>query len=390
MGKHSEWAPSSAFSWLRCPSQIAFKRILLSSGKLLPDDLQEVPEYASEGTMLHEELEKTLKLELKDWLPPDEFDPELKDALDLVYKYLGGIISQLSDAGYTCTMWQLEERVSLNQTFPEVDMFGTADVLFVAENKSKKVAHVHLVDFKMGKGKFVEAWDNEQCQLYLMGFLETFGPEVETLSAQYEALEMYFHLVQPRMNNMKSYRISFAELDSFKRFVRSRLPLTNGLKHFRASKEICQFCSCKPHCEAHAEYVFEGEEMELMSAMGETDPAMTEERQVNLLRAKGKIEKFLKNLQSGFTDALKAGYVHPDMKLGRKMTRNAWKSDAFDKVLGLEGFDSIKFFTLKGRDECKKLGLPQEVIDDLSFKPTGDEVVKFLTVKEKAERDKAK
>ena len=158
----------------------------------------------------------------------------------------------------------LEAKLDLTQFIPEG--FGTGDVQIIADRK------LRIIDFKYGRGVFVEAEDNPQLKIYALGALleaEIFYA-IDTISMT---------IFQPRINNIKTVEMSAIELYEW------GFDLVNPLaqKAFAGKGEFvtgdhCFFCKAKTQCRAYAE-----EQLELTKHEFKLPPLLSQEEIADIL-----------------------------------------------------------------------------------------------------------
>lgn len=95
---------------------------------------------------------------------------------------------------------------------------------------------MHVIDFKYGKGVPVNAGGNPQMGLYALGALKAYG-------FLYPIEDIFFHIVQPRLNNFSTWKTNKRELTTWGNVVvKPKAELAyKGEGEFR-SGEHCRFC----------------------------------------------------------------------------------------------------------------------------------------------------
>lgn len=184
---HSEWGPSAAHRWMNCPASVQATRNV--------PDIQ--TEYAASGTASHT---------LSQWC---------RERGVRCDKFLGTILrvgafdnlvdkARVTSVNTFCDYMAdlgghqfCEIRVDYKEYVPFG--FGTSDGIAVVADT------VHGVDYKDGSGVVVEAEDNEQLLLYVLGWLLKYHwlyPDVKFVK---------LHIVQPRVNHFVQSRVYTVE-----------------------------------------------------------------------------------------------------------------------------------------------------------------------------------
>jgi hypothetical protein len=200
-------------------------------GSLLP--AAEVPDkgsvYASEGTLAHSYLEKSLNGEdIKELFVTDsDMYSHVTEAKKFIEDTSGQtvmsedkvIIARAEQDGFTC--------------------YGTVDAWAVKDGV------LHVFDFKYGKGVKVTARWNSQMMLYAYGVLAS-----ERLS-HIAVDEIQTHIVQPRMSNYSTFAYKPDDLGRwFKSQVTPRATLALSGDAPVVAGEWCRFCPLKGTCKA--------------------------------------------------------------------------------------------------------------------------------------------
>jgi hypothetical protein len=188
---HAKLSPSSASRWMQCPGSVRLSAGIADKSSV----------FADEGTAAHMLAERCLRHELRaehaagfyvditrtrGLLFADEpgdgrffVDDEMVDGVQMYLDHVRGLFS-------ICDEHAIEQRLSLAHVHP--DIFGTGD----AVGYVMATDHLHVVDFKYGRGVAVEPNMNPQLLCYGAGALhafETSGHKVRNIT---------LHIVQPR------------------------------------------------------------------------------------------------------------------------------------------------------------------------------------------------
>lgn len=178
MTVHLTFGGSTAHRWLRCPGSVQ----LIATLPPQPEN-----EYMAEGTRAHALLEGAVRSRSTDvmafvgergephWPPYTEDDCT---AVQVALDYVNEMLDRHPDA-----IFWTERHVVLPQI---ADVGGTADILIYIPS----LKHLHVIDYKHGRGSYVVADGNPQLQLYAACALFSM-PEL-AVSA------VYATIVQPR------------------------------------------------------------------------------------------------------------------------------------------------------------------------------------------------
>jgi len=195
-----------ADKWLSCPGALALEAIINE-----PDNGSE---YAREGTVAHDILERSLSknVEPGDFLGevieaeagdgPDlaiEVTQEMVDAVEVVTDYVRRLKPR--SAFY-------EKKVDYSHIAPEG--FGTTDIALEVYEKTApdtRVNTLYVIDFKYGKGVRVDAFENKQGMLYALGCLNTLD-----LLFEREIERVVIVIAQPRVDSISEYTLTVPEL----------------------------------------------------------------------------------------------------------------------------------------------------------------------------------
>lgn len=120
---------------------------------------------------------------------------------------------------------------------------GTADALLLS------ISHIHVVDYKYGKGIRIDAGDNPQLKIYGVGGLEDFGNllgDIETICLT---------VFQPRIDHISHECTTAKDLLGWRDGIlpQARLALS-GDGYLAPSEEACRFCPVSGDCKARMEW----------------------------------------------------------------------------------------------------------------------------------------
>lgn len=233
---HAVLSASSSKQWLHCPPSIRLQENFPNESSV----------YAAEGTFAHEVCEYKVRKYLKERVKrpqSNEFDTEeIEQITDMYAEFVISIIEKMKENGCEPLAF-VEERVNYSHIAPSG--FGTADMLIIGKDENGK-GLLHVVDFKTGKGVFVDADHNSQMMLYALGGLAAYGfiYEIETVRMS---------IVQPRLDNISTFECSRAELEEWGESIKPIAKLAYEGKGEQKPGDWCRFCRAKPVCKACAD-----------------------------------------------------------------------------------------------------------------------------------------
>lgn len=311
MTAHAVLGASSAERWLRCPGSVR-----LSAG------LADAPsEFAAEGTAAHELAEKCLSWQhysasryLGDEIPVGEFSFTVdEDMADAVQAYL----DHLEEVRVECSIAEewVERRFSLDALRPPQPMFGTSD--WTGYSRLHKVLVVR--DYKHGRGKRVEAKGNPQLRYYGLGALLS-------LPADYPVREIDLGVVQPRIGNIASERITIEELLDFASDLLAAAHATQRPDAPTTPGDWCQWCRAKAICPALRNQALTVAQDEF-SASPPAPESLTPAQVAEVLEKADVIESWIKAVRGHAMREAEQGRPPPGYKLVQKRGTRKWAVD---------------------------------------------------------------
>lgn len=350
---HARLAPSAAHRWMHCPGSVR-----LSDG--MPN---ETSSFAAEGTAAHELCAAVLfeggwaEDRLGQYVDvktakivdtPEDTDDEnrffeiTEEMVDAVAMYVGHVRGLRAAGGANDAPAQLDVEQRLDMTHLHPGIFGTGDATVFAPVDR----HLHVCDFKYGKGVAVDADDNPQLLLYAAGAARRLH------NAQIEKLTM--HIVQPRAPHPKgpirSYEIDLLDLFEFEDTLAAAAAETDKPDAAVVAGDWCRFCPAQPVCPtvrakrlaaAAEEFGDVGEPITL--APPET---LSDEKLGALLREADQIGNYVKAVQEYAHAQAMAGKMPAGFKLVAKRAVRKWRNEdeARAKLLALaiEPFEEPK------------------------------------------------
>lgn len=347
---HAKFPPSTLERLIHCPASWIER-------ETRPD--QPPSKFALHGTMLHEYVpiayksSKSVVAELED--PEDRF---------MVLE----CIEYIEDITVTFpSVFDIEfEKVVKLANFDEDlhDVWGTADVImFDHTNK-----HLHVVDWKFGKGVQVYANKNAQGIAYLIGAAALY-PEVDKLT---------FHIFQPSLSHVDTYEMTMLEVYSF---IEDKLKPAiadsqSATPTYRPSVQACRFCPAKVDCVARNRFNVDTAK-EVFKMYNKLPKVSPEEIKGFLDRADELIE-YINALKKHARKEILSGGTIPGYKLVNGRSHRKWANEkkAVQWLMDNTTLDSEDMFktTLKGPGAIEKADrtlLKDDEFAALIIKPEG-------------------
>ena len=229
---HAVLSASAAKRWLNCPP----------SARLNEQFPNVSSEFAEEGTAAHELCEYKVRKYLHDRIErpqSDYYTEEIEQATDVYAEFVIGIIEEMKANG-TEPLALVEEKLDYSHIAPSG--FGTGDMIVIGKNADGK-GLLHIVDYKNGKGVFVDADHNPQMMLYALGALHAYD-------YIYDVEIVRMSIVQPRLENISTCEISVKELNEWAESIKPIAKMAYEGKGEQHPGDWCRFCKAKPVCQA--------------------------------------------------------------------------------------------------------------------------------------------
>lgn len=231
-GKHAVLSASSSKQWIHCPP----------SARLQENFPNESSVYAEEGTWAHELCEYKVKkyLHERKARPQSEYLTEEIDQITDVYtEFVISVIEGMKQNG-TEPLCLVEEKLQFTNIVPEG--FGTGDMVVIGKDEQGR-GLIHIVDFKAGRGVFVDAHENSQMMLYATGALNAYG-------YIYDIATVRMTIVQPRLENITTFEMSANDLRAWGETIKPIAKMAYEGKGEQHPGDWCKFCRAKPVCKA--------------------------------------------------------------------------------------------------------------------------------------------
>lgn len=250
---HALLSPSSAHRWMSCPGSVSLSR-------LFPD---ESSSYAEEGTLAHAWAAHLLDPQNQ----PQPTEALGSDNMTFVQDYV--LFVERETAG---GVRRIEYPVSVSEVTGEANAKGTIDCAALVNGTLK------IIDLKFGKGVKVDAEHNTQLMIYAAGALPLF----DVID---EVKDIELTIFQPRINNIASWKLTPAELETF--VNNARACAAKALSYLNAdplppealipSADACRFCKAKSACPALRQKAAEAVDFKPITEAGDAIPIIPEE-----------------------------------------------------------------------------------------------------------------
>lgn len=316
---HALLSASGAMKWINCPP----------SARLEEKFPEQTSEYAEEGTLAHNICElklrklftetgmsdATYKRRLNKLKKHEKYQKEMDGHTDAYVEYISGIAYSCQPAPSIAIEKRLEYGAYAREGF------GKADCIIIAGT------HLHVVDFKYGKGIPVYADHNPQMLMYALGAVSTYG-------FIYPIQQISVHICQPRVKEEAScFTISLEELVEWgETIVKPAAQLAwDGAGEFKQG-DWCDKCFCKAGgcCEHRAE-----ENLQILDRADMPVGALSVS-EIGEILTKGKfLVAWYKKVEKYAMDSLMKGYEIPGWKVveGRSIREITDVDAAFDALV---------------------------------------------------------
>lgn len=326
--KHAKLSPSKADMWAVCTSSVDF--IAANADRVRPDKSSAA---ADEGTIAHEVAESILTNK-PNKMPKKGVTREMMDhgrAYAKFVKSLGGKFEVEQEA----PLWY-------SNTPGEA---GHVDC-FVHDDGEK---HLHVVDYKYGKGVKVNAVKNLQMTTYAAGIIFRDYPKLS------DHAKVSLHIYQPRCQKddgeeaHSTWETTWAEL---RLFAISRIdipaeivqnPKAAHLRKFAPGEKQCQWCPAREICGARAAWLFDGSPVTDYIDKGESNmpepKTITDAQIVSILRKASQLRSWLEDVADYAKERWSMGNPVSGTKMVAGKGARSWGSnwDDVEKLLLMEG-----------------------------------------------------
>lgn len=331
---HATLAPSAAYRWINCPGSV----------KASEGVAEKSSRFAAEGTAAHELCNLCLEtgidasVHLGHFVDIDAADPahrirqsfpdgrgangisifeiddEMVDGVTTYVDFVRGLMEATDGVG----ILDVEQRLDMRDIHPSI--FGTGDAVVY----DVTAEHLHVVDFKYGKGVLVSPEDNPQLFLYGAGAARRYH--------NHRLSKITLHVVQPRTQGepIKSWETDLLDLFDFEGDIAKAAARTDEPDALIVVGEWCQFCPIRATCEVRRQKAFTDAQAEFDDVGDMTLPALsslTAVQRGHILRNADQIFAFVKAVQLEEHANALAGNPPEGWKLVAKRANRKWKSE---------------------------------------------------------------
>lgn len=350
---HAQLAPSAAHRWINCPGSV----------KASEGVEERTSRFAAEGTAAHEIASYCLSQGVAPAKYLEEFvdiadekarfkhgvdkdDPRVgvtifeitEEMVDAVATYVD-FVQELIEAGRGVAIVDVEQRLDMRHIHPSI--FGTGDAIVYDVNAE----HLHVCDFKYGKGIAVSPEDNPQLFLYGAGAARRYHNQ--------RLNKITLHVIQPRAPGeaIKSWPTDVLDLFDFEGDMAKA-----ALRCFEDNPPIvpggwCDdgFCPIRATCSVRRDWAFQQGLAEFDDVSGEMSlpsiAGLTPEQRGQVLRNADQIFAFVKSVQEAEHANALAGDMPAGFKLVAKRANRKWRSEeAAQHALGMNGLTMTEMF----------------------------------------------
>ncbi len=233
---HALLSASSSKRWLHCPPSVRLEEGFPNESSV----------YAEEGTFAHSVCEYKVRKYLHERVsrPQSEeyYTEEIDQITDVYAEFVISVIEEMRRNGCE-PLVLVEERVNYSHIAPSG--FGTADMIIIGRDTEGR-GLLHVIDFKTGKGVFVDCNHNSQMMLYALGGLAAYGfiYDIETVRMT---------IIQPRLDNISTFGCTRKELEEWGESIKPIAKMAFEGKGEQSPGDWCRFCRAKPVCRACAD-----------------------------------------------------------------------------------------------------------------------------------------
>jgi len=360
--EHAPLSPSSAKRWLECPGSYAASKGIVTKPS----------EAALEGTRAHEWSEKLREACSTD--DPNDYaqllakleneNEEMAFHVDNYIDFLDSLKHKFHSPKFSEYQEYLENRVQFTE-----HIWGTLDYGCTRRNISKTQAII--VDFKYGRGVYVDVEKNPQLIIYLIGLEDYIGVRFD---------KAWIYIYQPRVPKDKPYEVAVltrADIDDWRLIIKDAesicIDMEAGVTPIKFNAgDHCQFCPAQPQCPTFKAYTQAGN-LKILDNV-ESLPAVERiplESLIELHKKKKQIEHFLENVDHFLLMRGINKQDIGDLKIVEGRSVRRWNEDESEVAQGLKelGVQPWKKKLITIGEAEKILGKNQ--INHLTTKPPG-------------------
>ena len=359
--KHALLSASKAHQWLACPPSVKWEQ----------EFPENVSEAAEEGTFAHALAEDHLTKRLKGkkvtttskFRDNKWYRPAMEEYVATYCDVICDVFEQMKQEGRDPYIY-LETKLDLDEWVPEG--FGTADCIVIADG------HLHVFDFKYGKGVPVSAEENPQLKLYALGAIKAYD-------WMYPIDEVTLHIIQPRLGSVTEWSVSREVLEKWGKFIVKPIgdKAIKGEGDFNPGEDQCRFCKCKNRCRAYNDYVLKTCQLRFDDLGMERNPNELSDAEISeMLKSAAEIKRWVSSVEEYARDqAVNFGVKFPGFKLVAGVSRRTITDEAVViNLLDNQGFTTDKTCKLRGITELEDLvgkSRLEKLIEGYVVKPPG-------------------
>ena len=316
---HSILGPSSSNRWLKCPGSVRL------SNQIPENEFPPVHPAAMEGTIAHEILADRLG---EGRFVANHEDDEISDSVDLALSYVKETIDGYNDTYGECEML-VEEYCSLEFLGIKGMEGGTTDIALLGRDMVGELQCLEVVDFKHGKGTYVEAENNSQLLMYSIALAEKYHATDDT--------KILLTIIQPRYfgggSKIRTWEVDLKTLLEWResdlvpratRCMEPDAPLVYDVN-------TCQYCPAKNMCPALAEMTQELAKQDYTSISSEDEiRGLPLEIKKKILEASLILPSFIESVKQVCQEEMLDGSTayNETHKLVKKVSHKRWTNDA--------------------------------------------------------------
>lgn len=233
---HAVLSASAAKRWINCPPSARLNEQFPNESSVYADEgttAHELGEYKIRHGYLHDRMQRPQS---------DYYTEEIEQATDMYAEFVIATIEEMKRTGAS-PLVLVEEKLDYSHVAP--DGYGTGDIVIVGKTTDGR-GLIHVIDYKNGKGVFVDADHNPQMMLYAIGALRAYG-------YIYDIEVVRMTIVQPRLENISTCEMGAAELTAWGESIKPIAKLAYKGKGEQKCGDWCRFCKAKPVCKACAD-----------------------------------------------------------------------------------------------------------------------------------------
>lgn len=349
---HSNLGASKAHRWMACPGSVNMERDI-------PDRSSE---HAMEGTAAHflgEEILQGAEYPLGELIPVSDREggevhfPVTEEMLEAVQVYVDFVNEQTTEG----TKRFIEQEFDLDPLNPPAPMYGTSDCAIW----NPETRHLHVIDYKHGRGVVVEVEGNPQLMYYALGAVVALRVKPETITLS---------VVQPRAHHadgpVRSWTFGWDTLAAYKRELFAAAERTQAPDAPLVTGDHCRFCKAQAVCPAQKALAEDTAQAEF--AVVQADPkalpvpeTLELDQLTRALEVAPTIEGWFRAIREHVQYLIEVGEEVPGWKLVEKRATRKWNDETaaaewLEQQIGEEAYEDPKLRSpAQAEKQLKKL-----------------------------------